>query len=394
MCLLFLTGGLITESLLLDPEQGIRVIKAFERKLQQQQVLLDQKLQQICSTLAEKEFEGDFQSVLHPHSALFHKKGLGFLVDDGQRLLYWSDNRFAFEAAFRQKGRLLFLPNGIYFRERRRQGPYTVSGLILLKEKYQIQNEYLSDQFADPFDTPDSYRIQPDPSDDSLPVRSTDGSYLFSMVPDGKIFCEKGKLFLPLLLYAGALLCFLLFIRIHFRTRYRREPYLLRSLASGLILFGVYWVHILFRVPAVCYAFELFSPTLYACSFVLPSLGDLILLAVLIFFWSFQLTEELRFSAKGNRHFYWTAVALTAGFYLFVNTLIQNLVRNSSFSFYLNRLDDISLYSMLGYLIIALLLFSASRINLKIAESSRLFLSRKRWLHTHALLLAFFAGLA
>lgn len=389
---LFVAGFLI-ENRLFHSDQAFQVTKKFEKKLQDRQALLDQNLEKIVGKIANENFDGDFQSAFHPLSAQFSQKDLGFLITDGQKLLFWSSSRFSFERTYLKEvpdKKVLFLPNGIYLSSVKDIRNLKLIGLILLKESYPIQNDYITNRFAKGFNTPDTFKIVQDQSDNGLPVHGADGEYLFSLIPGGNMVCAKSQLYLPSMLFSLALLLLLFAIRSLLKSEYRNEPFILRLVVLGLVLTGLYWLHVLFRIPRTCYAFDLFSPAMYAFSFMLPSLGDMLLMAVFIFFWSFHLAEEFTFSQKKQDNQLVPAFVFVGIFYLFINFLIQNLVRNSSFSFYLNRLDDISLYSILGYLIISLLLLSASLINLKVVEAGCAWLSRKKFLQIHVILLFLF----
>ena len=393
----FFIAGFFIENRLFHPDQALKVTEKFEKKLQIRQVVLAQNIEKIAHTIEGENFDGDFQSAFHPLSSLFTQKGLGFLIADDQKLLFWSSSRFPFERIYLKLvpgEKILFLPNGAYLSSVKKVRNLNIIGLILLKESYPIQNDYITNRFAKGFNTPETYKIQPDASDDGLPVHGMDGEYLFSLVPGGNIVCEKSQLYLPVLIFFLALMLLLFTIRSFLKSKYQDEPFILRIVVLGLVLTGLYWLHILFRIPRVCYAFDLFSPSMYAFSFMLPSLGDMLLMTIFIFFWSFHLAEEFTFSQKKQANQLIPAFIFVGIFYLFINVLIQNLVRNSSFSFYLNRLDDINLYSILGYLIIALLLLSASLINLKVVEAGCAWMSRKSFLKIHAILLFVFITLS
>ncbi|MGV8091784.1 MAG: ATP-binding protein [Mangrovibacterium sp.] len=393
----FFIAGFLIENKLFHPDQALRVTEKFEKNLQKRQTLLEQNLEKIVRTIEDKDFDGDFQSAFHQLSSLFSQKGFGFLIADNHKLLFWSSSQFAFERVYLTQApeeKILFLPNGVYLSSEKKTGNLDIIGLILLKKNYPLQNEYITNCFAKGFNTPESYIIQPYSPAQGFPVHDTNGEYLFSLVPGGKILCERSQLYLPALMFLLALLLLLFFIRSFFKSKYRHKPFILRILVLGLVLSGLYWLHIQFKIPKVCYAFDLFSPSLYAFSFMLPSLGDMLLITIFIFFWSFHLAEEFTFPVKKQNNELVPVFFLVCMFYLFINVLIQNLVRNSSFSFYLNRIDDINLYSILGYLIIALLLLSASLINLKVVEVNCPSLSRKRFLSIHAILLFIFITLS
>ncbi|MDD4191080.1 MAG: ATP-binding protein [Mangrovibacterium sp.] len=385
----FFAAGFLLDSRLSCPDQAVVVTKKFERRLHQQEALLGQYLEQVAGTIEQEDFDGNLQSAFHHLSSLFSKNGLGFLITDNQKLLFWSNQRFAFERAYLKQApeeKVQFLPNGVYLSKVKKAGNLSVIGLIPLKETYPIRNDYIANRFAKGFDTPDTYKIEPEAPDHGVPVRNAHGEYVFSLVPGGKVLCEQSQLYLPALLFFTALILLLFFIRSFLKSNYTDEPFLLRMLVLALVLLGLYWIHVLFRIPRLCYAFDLFGPSLYACSFLLPSLGDLLLFTIFIVFWSFHLAEEYRSSGEKHRREFMAAFGFTALFYLAINLLIKNLIRNSSFSFYLNRIDDINLYSLLGYLIIALLLLSAFLINLKFMEAAGSQLPRRKFLIVHIVL--------
>jgi len=397
LSIVLFVSGFIAERILLHQDQAIHITKKFEKKLHEQQKLLGEKLEEITGTIERDDFDGDFEAGFHQLSSLFPKKGIGFLITDGEKLLYWSDNRFSFTGHFLkelQEKKVQFLPNGIYLSSSQKAHHLTVIGLILIKNKYSIQNKFISNEFAEEFHIPDNYRIQSKPASQGFPVHSLEGDYLFSLIPQGAVYCDQAKLYFPAFLFVLALFSLLLFARAQVNC-FRHENFIVRMLMLALSLFGFYWLHILFRFPGVCYTFDLFNPYLYAYSFWLPSLGDLLLLSILIFFWSLIFSREFVFSKdKKNLELVVSSVFVCL-FYLFINFLIQNLVRNSSFSFYLNRINDINFYSVIGYLIIALLFFSATVINLKVAGAGTIYyLPRKKFLAVHVALLLAFAVLA
>ena len=382
--------GFITQSQLLKIDQANKEVSRFEEQLHEQQVLLNTKLDEITETLNRDDFDGNIQAAFHDLMPLFEKQGLGFLITDKNKLLFWSHNRFSFASRFirtLEEESVQLLPNGIFYSSTREIKGYNVIGLIHLKDNYSIENEFMENKFAKAFSIPENYVIQTSRSSFSLPVCGNDGTYLFSLVPpSGEACCPASRLFVPSVFFLLGFLSMFFFARRLFK-QYRHEHFVLRLLVLGLSLFGLYWLHILFHIPGVCYTFELFSPSLYAYSLWLPSLGDLLLLAILIFFWSLNFAKDFVLSRKTQPSELIIAYSFTALFYLLINFLIQNLIRNSSFSFQLNRIDNINLYSLVGYFIIVLLFFSAFIINLKVVETSATHLPRRKFLITNTLLL-------
>ncbi|SFF00995.1 MFS domain-containing histidine kinase [Sunxiuqinia elliptica] len=395
LSLLLFVFAFVQEHHLLYHNPENELVEKFEFQLHKQKELLNEKLDGIEKVIADSTFDGNYQASLIDYSELYHNQGLGFVVLEKNELIYWSHNHFAFTSRYSSKmanQELLALPNGTYLGISRQVDSLNIIGLIHIKDVYGIENQFINNQFVKPFKLPDSFVIQREKSEYNLPVRDEEGNYLFSVMPSGKIKCTKAQLLVPAGLFALAFIFLLFFVRRVFKD-FRHEDFLTRVIILALGLLGFYWFHVLFRIPQMIDAFELFGPSLYAYSFWLPSLGDLLVLAVLIFFWSLNFSKDFTYSKRPK----WVELALVYGFslfmYLLTNYLIENLIQNSSISFQLNRIDDIDQYSVVGYCIVALLFFSAFLINLKIVELSERYFSRTWFLRVHLLLIAVFVGL-
>ncbi len=387
--------AVLTESIAFQNDQEEILKVRFEKTLRSKLVSMRSDLNDIKSIVEDPNFDGNFQASLNELFPLFKSKGLGFLVADENELLFWSGNQFAFAGIFDtdQSSPILYLPNAIYYAESIKTGPYTIYGLIHLKDNYSIENEHIQNNFNEDFNIPNDYFIKRIKTSIGLQITDSDGSFLFSLVPGNANYIRYSSLFWPALLYSLSLVFFLIFLRQLFR-RFRHENFIIRLLVLTGVLFALYWLRIMLQVPGICNVFDFFGPSLYAYSSWLPSLGDLLLLTIFIFFISFNISKEFIFSKQLKIHEPIFAYGFMWAIYLLVNFLIQNMIRNSSFSFQLNRLDDINLYSVVGFVIIALLFFSAFIVNLRIVESSERIFNKKIFIIVHIVLILLFITLS
>ena len=165
--------GFIAENRFMNRDQEKLVARRFQEVLHKQQELLDRKLDEIIEKMESDEFDGYFQSNFNDLLPLFRENGLGFLITDNQNLLYWSNNQFSFAGRFMRQFReeqIQFLPNGVFLSATKTTGPYSVIGLIHLKDHYSIQNKYIENKFNVVFNTPDSYFIQLKRSTNAYPI--------------------------------------------------------------------------------------------------------------------------------------------------------------------------------------------------------------------------------
>lgn len=106
---------------------------------------------------------------------------------------------------------------------------------------------------------------------------------------------------------------------------------------------------------------DLFNPEIYASSFLLPSLGDLIFhaLCFLVIFYCFTKIKDIFIYIPGSKNALIKAVLLCTGFVFttdLVFSIIKSLVVDSNISFHFAELPKINIYSFLGMTIIGVLM--------------------------------------
>lgn len=391
----FLVLGIVSQQVALHRDHEDSISENFRHTFQLKLDRMHRSLDDMEGTITATGFNQNFQQSFNDLLPLYDSEGLGFLVSRGAELVFWSGNQFSFSGIVNREhdGNLIYLPNGIFYCEQRVCGDFTLYGLIHIKDNYAIENAFIENKFERHFQVPDDFSVRSAKSGFDLPVTDRDGHYLFSLVPGSNDYLQRTGLAWSSVFFALCLLLFLFFIRKAF-VWFRHEPLVWRVVVLAMLLFALYWIRILFRFPEFLSAFELFGPSLYAYSAALPSLGDLLILSVFIFTWSYNFAKDFDYPRQPRN----TEISLALGFiFLFyqgINLLIGNLILNSRFSFQLNRIDDINQYSLVGYLIIVLLFFSAFIMNLKVIEVSERWMNRRRFLTAHLVLIAVFGVLS
>jgi len=155
------------------------------------------------------------------------------------------------------------------------------------------------------------------------------------------------------------------------KSLYARQWLLKNPLVSFIIislLVFIKWLMLTFRFPEFLYGMPLFNPKFYATSYFLNSLGDFLLSAsvfccVILFVYNYlhlrrrkirvirQSPTLLSIVVIGNLLF-------TFLFSVFINYLISGLILNSKISFNVNNVFELTFFSLIGFLIIGILLFS------------------------------------
>lgn len=201
-----------------------------------------------------------------------------------EQLLYWSDHAVhpdVEQATQRYHERLLKTRFGTFLVLRHAEGPYILLTYIPLEINYGISNRYLRDGNGQGIFQGQNVRLVLEKADTGRPrLVSNEGNYLFS-VESLQADAITGK-YLPLwllLLGVGSYVAaWLLWARRRF-VQGRALAGVLLVLVPLLVLRGAM---LQLGLPFSLLEFRLFDPRVYAASWLSPSLGDLLLNALLL----------------------------------------------------------------------------------------------------------------
>lgn len=366
----FFILAVVQEHAVLNHHPELKQIQVFRKTLLSQEALLAEHLNSAEQRLKENMNSQNFVSLFAGLNSLFEKEGLGFVIFKDNKMVYWSSNQFTFSGLqnkFTSQNRLLVLQNGIYTAQKRIVGNFELIGLVHIKNNYTYENQFLENSYVSPFNLPADFQIIPGKEKGAQEIHDLTNQFLFSVVPSGTQMMSDRDIFLPALLYLLGFVFLLLSIyhRIGF---YREENFALKMVVVLAILFFIYWIHVILRLPRVLTYFELFGPQYYAFSTWLPSLGDFFLISGLLFFWSLVFIREFDAVERMSKRMLIPAYVFVGGLYQLVGLMIGSLIRNSNITYKLNRITDIDQFSVSSYLAIAMLLFSVFLIHLKVLE--------------------------
>ena len=361
----FFAAAAIVENHLLREHPETHVTEDIQKRLHKFELELFTQTKAIADALTDSSFSGYYFETLNSHTLPIDETGTAYLVYDAGKLVYWSDRSIAFYNTlreFRKKEGLVQLPNGYYLLKTRTAGNLQVVGLHIVKYNYEHENKYLHNTFFKEYKIPESFELKPLPTEKSLAITGTDGSYLFGIEPNGDYNCRENQLYYPAIIYFLGLALLLFYFKLEFFAS--GAVFILRVFALGAALFIVMWIHLIFNLPKVLTYLPVFKPDVFALNIWLPSLGDYFLLSLFFTFWLYLFTVDINLSKlqadSGLPRKAILALLFLFGSFLFlmVNFLIEMLIINSTISFTLNKIIGISTESILGIFSIALVLFS------------------------------------
>jgi two-component system, NtrC family, nitrogen regulation sensor histidine kinase NtrY len=287
-----------------------------------------------------------------------------------EHLTFWSDQSSVLPDS------ILLKPDGSYF-ENLSNGQYeiikhsfnqmlpyplTVIALIPVRWQYFISPENLKPAFVGFSNAENRVRIVPGPS--LFPVKNTQGQTLFYLEKTESYHAAKYSLFLLLIVFIGVLL---LLVVIHNMALAIGEKYGKLQGISFLIITLLIFRVITYYFPGIFHfrQYELFDPTIYSSNFILRSLGDLLINALLfswiVLFIQLQLGEYrlpffIKFSKRAVLIIFTMAVLVTTTF-LFAE-IVQSLVADARISFNVTNFFSLTIYSFVGFIILAALALS------------------------------------
>ena len=309
----------------------------------------------------------DLLSVYNFHQKLekkWREKGYYFLIFENDSLIYWSDNKVSFSNILPEvieDHALVKLRNGWYESFNKRYRNINIVAFLLIKNDYAYQNKYLNNNFNPLFKLNNAVELKSSSSDSTISINSAKGAHLFSISlprPEQINANETTENFQISILFVFILFVFYLTIYIGSVLIKSNFSLPVKSFYPPLVLVIVL-IAIIFQIPSEIFDSKLFSSQLYASSYILNSLGAFFLLSI-IFFISIAFYYNLfrKHNLFENKYSGWLAMFFYFGLILVSNYLIFGLILNSNISFDVNNLFSLTIYSLIGFIIISGLMFS------------------------------------
>ncbi|MFH1319046.1 MAG: HAMP domain-containing sensor histidine kinase [Bacteroidota bacterium] len=335
-------------------------------------------------------------------SGLYDEKGFIILIYENDTLQLWSDNAVPAEHALSNAGlednfvrlrngwfeviKRKSLPKGRIFSSFRqagksqklKNGSKTIIGLLLIKNEFPHQNQYLVNDFQSGFkginllsgckiikeELVDS-RSESEPADlaatGTYQIKSFNGNYLCSLKFDDHQSSKSlsGADLLVLLLYVLSFIFLIICIKAGCLGLIKNISVYGASFLFIFTILALRYLTILNKFPQAFYELPFFSPNYYATSFLFPSLGDFFVNSIIIFYLSYFIYKQTTTGFKTLLGFSTTLGLLTIfGLSLLVNSLFGGLIINSNISFNVNNLFELNFNSLTGFVATGLLMFS------------------------------------
>lgn len=301
--------------------------------------------------------------------------GMGIFVyqlnDVGNPLqLYWNTNAMAVskEDLKRADGHYMVNNQNGYFEFikssiRRNNNTFIIAALIPVQWHYFIENKYLQTHFAALPQLGNGYDTTSLAT--GTPVRNASGKTLFKIIKRYDYHPGSPGAF-PLILRLAAIICLMVFLNFTATGIVKVNGFLKGFSTLAITIFICRVLTYFFTIPALFRSIPLFDPLIYASSALHPSLGDLLINAVILFW----LLTFIRFNYKSNlavrsvkrNHFIkyasvFAMIVLPLIAFYFVD-LISSLVKDSTVPFNVTDFFSINIYTIITLIIMCFLVLS------------------------------------
>ena len=281
-------------------------------------------------------------------------------------MIAWSTNTLSFEADDLKDGnQVYFLENGWRQITWREKDTLICATSFLIKDQYPYENEDLINTFDSRFDIHFAANLVP-AKKDGIPVKTVDGETAFNLVSVENPEPNKGLEIIIFFLYIFSFIILLQLLISAMQKLLLKRP--LTLIIVPIIIVGVRYLWLKLEWKFFFDGFKLFDPELFASSELTPSLGDLIINVVIFYFLVHFLLKRTRSWFKQGRKKLKLGVFLLPlyilSFYVAfsLNNIIYSLVYDSTISFDLERLFDLSIYSFISLALVGASFYAYFRL--------------------------------
>ncbi|MBS1636706.1 MAG: HAMP domain-containing protein [Bacteroidetes bacterium] len=345
----------------------VELVADAEKVLHRKELLAKDRLRLLTKFLKKTPPKKLFSLYEGSITDLYKREGIVILAYQNDSLCFWSDNHAAVDLNAYTNERdiqIIKLRNGWFefIRQKDSMNPhYSGAALIAIKEEYDIENKYLLNRFERWLGLPENTDIKEPINYLPHAVRSYTGMPLFEVVNKNGVYRSKQVELAAFLCAITAVILFFIALIVFFRHYYMNQA-LAMLLLTGFVFMlraAMIWLH----WPKVFYNTLLFDPSKFADanSFFYSSLGDILINSMVIFVLAVLVYRYFDTNNISKRLRYFTTLAggvLIFYFSFKIMVLIRSLVVNSTISYNINELFDLSWYSIVAFISVCLLLFS------------------------------------
>jgi signal transduction histidine kinase len=285
---------------------------------------------------------------------LYSTNDIGIYIFTNQKLAYWNNSQIPIPTKFTTelKPELVKLRNGYYLAHHVTQGNNTYLALCILKTRYDLQNDYLKNNFAAWLDLPTGLDLKL--SKIAGNEVELNKQLLFSLSGTEDTYRTQGTIGILTIMFFLMCILLLLFVLIQIKNK----PFSKNGLIYAALVFVIRFLMLEFKWPGYLYQGELYDLILFgnAQSYFNSYLGDIILNSILLIWLTIICYYWLKNSQNpiGKIIYVGLSIGLLFTNLFFHHHIINSIISNSTISFDFLNLLNLHWYSYVALLPIVL----------------------------------------
>ncbi len=293
------------------------------------------------------------------------------------KLVHWSDNGFDVpfsvnDSLFAKP--LVFLQNGWFLTKSVKSGNEKIIGLLRIRTDFGFENDIVKNGFEKDFRISEKTGFSTDRNVSEYHVRNRAGVFLFSLLfPEVK---ENTYLILvPLFLWLAVFIVLFILTLMLVKSLAGKGLKIIATCSCLLVFMLIYAFILLSGKPEVLFSTQLFSPYSFSLGTLIPSLGNLMIISLMAIGFSYVFYRYFPLSDfEGKKKF--ILFMLLAIFFVIIaflfclfHNIFTKLILNSNINFETYKILDLSLFSLVGFASVTLLLLVPVLFLLKIFQN-------------------------
>jgi two-component system, NtrC family, nitrogen regulation sensor histidine kinase NtrY len=360
LSLIFFSASLLLEHVSFNSLAENKRVRSFEETLQEKELYMYRLFDEIAYAMDSISEETLFSSLYGDLSPRVENQGIDLILFHSDSLRFWTCNSINTDRLTQSESPesdIVYSGNSWYLKKERVVGDWRVVGLILIKHEFNYQNNYLQNNFQEDFHLPEGTQIDTSGGIPNFLIHDSWNRAILSLDFSQVSLYSPFQSNVSLVLYFMGILLFLLYLRHLVKSieSPRRKNKAIVIVAFIMVILDA----ILLKIPMPDHLIimEIFRPEQYAASNLFPTLADLLLSSLFIFFLIYIFYTEFSMPESFKRGLIraWQIVYFLGFlfYYLIIMALFESLIVNSSISFEAYRVLELSSYTFVGLLIIA-----------------------------------------
>lgn len=322
-------------------------LNSFKSSFDSRKQDLEHEIERTKEVIAQSGITGLWESTESNRDLSIH-------VYEKDSLKYWNTNRIPIlryaDIHFPVDG-ISHQQNGWYFTRIDREDKRIIAVSFILKSDYAYQNEDLVNAFVKPFDPQLQAEISQDP-EKGYAIKSSEGDYLFSLVPNSNIELSETQ---SLLILVSLLLTVIFLVlslaqieKILPRGKLSKWSKASKILAP-IVLLAIRYISVKFAWTSIFADNQSFSPTLYVGSQPLMNIADYFINCLILIYLIHCLIDLVKWGgkAKSKSALFMLFLFLLLPIWHLLLWLIDDLISNSQIPLSLNEVFGLNTYSLI-----------------------------------------------